>query len=269
MEIEMGRCLAVNDLEKPNPLLVPMLIHALGDDLPLEQFQCGKQGCRPVALVVVRHGLRATLVYRQALWGAVEGLNLGLLVDAENEYLFGRVEVQAHNIHGLLDELRIIAELESLDQVRLKTTGFPYPTDHEVVHAEFFRQTASAPMGGIARTLLRRPQNLRFDSTPNQGLPSAPRRVLLDAAKAELQKRVRHRPTLSRVTLSSFAISRFSYPCAASKTTFARRIKRAWVLFPRTQRSDVAFCSSVSSTRGAIRISSHSPLQRLTTSPTQ
>ena len=62
-------------------------------------------------------------------------------------------------------------------------------------------------------------------------------------------KRERQRPTLSRVTPSSFAISRFSLLCAASKTILARRIKRAGV-FPRAQRPSVAFCSSVSSTQG-------------------
>ena len=56
-----------------------------------------------------------TLDVAQTHWqqrlGAVEGLDLGFLVNAEHNRLMGRVEVEADDVSSLLDKERIVGEL--------------------------------------------------------------------------------------------------------------------------------------------------------------
>ena len=59
---------------------------------PVATFEGGEQRGRAVALVVVRHRCGAPLLQRQAGLGAVERLDLALLVDAEHERLVRRVQ---------------------------------------------------------------------------------------------------------------------------------------------------------------------------------
>jgi hypothetical protein len=58
-------------------------------------FERGEQRGGPVALVVVRHSAPAPALEGQAGLGAVEGLDLALLVRAQDDGVFGRVQVQA------------------------------------------------------------------------------------------------------------------------------------------------------------------------------
>jgi hypothetical protein len=53
MQIQIRRGFGVNLLQELDPLLVPMLGHAVGDDLPFRQFNGREQGRRAVAFVVV------------------------------------------------------------------------------------------------------------------------------------------------------------------------------------------------------------------------
>src|SRR5262245_29740589 len=78
-----GRHLALDGVEETNELLVPVALHAAADNLAVEHVERREQGGGAVALVIVRHGASPTLLQRQARLGAVERLDLALLVDRQ------------------------------------------------------------------------------------------------------------------------------------------------------------------------------------------
>ena len=80
-----GRHLGLDGVEEADELLMPVALHAAADDLALEHVERGEQGRRAVALVVVGHGAAAALLQRQAGLGAVERLDLALLVDRQHD----------------------------------------------------------------------------------------------------------------------------------------------------------------------------------------
>ena len=80
-----GWDLRLDLVEKADELLMPMPLHAAADDLAFEHVEGGKQGGGAVALVVVGHGAGAALLHGQAGLGAIERLDLALLVDREHD----------------------------------------------------------------------------------------------------------------------------------------------------------------------------------------
>jgi hypothetical protein len=86
-----GRDLALDGVQKPDELLMPVALHATADDLALQHVEGGEQGGRAVALVIVGHGPGPTLLQGQARLGAVQGLDLGLLIDTEDHGVGGRI----------------------------------------------------------------------------------------------------------------------------------------------------------------------------------
>jgi len=64
---------------------------------------------------------------RQAGLGAVQCLDLALLVHAQHHGLLGRVEVQAHDVDELLLEPRVARDLAGLHQVRFEPSRRPDP----------------------------------------------------------------------------------------------------------------------------------------------
>ena len=62
---------------------------------------------------------------RQARLRALQRLNLTFLVDAQQQCLVRRVQVQADDVGEFVDELGITGNLEGLDAMRLETMGVP------------------------------------------------------------------------------------------------------------------------------------------------
>jgi hypothetical protein len=67
-----------------------------------------------VADVVVAAALRHTGRHREDGLGAIEGLHLGLLVHAEHDGAFGWVQVQRDDVADLVDEQRVLGQLEGV-----------------------------------------------------------------------------------------------------------------------------------------------------------
>jgi len=61
--------------------------------------------------------------HRQHRRRPVQGLDLGLLVHTQHKRLFRRIQIQPDDVAHLVDELRIGADLERIDQVRFETWG--------------------------------------------------------------------------------------------------------------------------------------------------
>src|SRR6266487_3401516 len=70
---------------------MPVVLHVAADDSAVKDVKGGEQGGRAVAFIVVRHRAGATRLHRQPWLGAVEGLDLALLVDRENDGVGRRV----------------------------------------------------------------------------------------------------------------------------------------------------------------------------------
>lgn len=71
----------------------------------------GEQGGRAVALVIVGHGRGAALLQRQAGLGAIERLDLGLLIDREHQRVLGRVDVEPDHVPEVLDKTGVKTKL--------------------------------------------------------------------------------------------------------------------------------------------------------------
>jgi hypothetical protein len=77
----------------------------------------------------VGHRSGATLLHRQTGLGAVERLDLALLIDRENDGMGGWIGIEADDIAQFVDKLRVGGELELFHPVRLKTVRTPDALD--------------------------------------------------------------------------------------------------------------------------------------------
>ena len=147
MQIELGRRLGVDCLEEPDEFLVPMPRHAVADDFPIEHAQGRKQGGRAVAFVVVRHRSTAAFLQRKARLGAIEGLDLALLVDAQDQGLVRWIEVEPDDIVELLDKVRVPADLEGPDEMGLEVVSLPDTPNRRLAEALGLGHAPRAPVG--------------------------------------------------------------------------------------------------------------------------
>src|SRR3984893_4514308 len=99
-------------------LLVTMALHASADDLAFEYVESSKQSCCAVAFVVVGHGPCTALLHRQAGLSAIERLDLRLFIDREDDGMGGRIDIKPDHVAQLIDEIRVVGELELLDPER-------------------------------------------------------------------------------------------------------------------------------------------------------
>src|ERR1019366_7059255 len=100
-----------------------------------------------VALVIMRHRPRPSLLHRQAGLRAVQRLNLAFLVDAKYQRVFRRTHIQPHHIVRLLYEMWAIRQFEGLDQMRLQAVGVPDTLYRGFADSGSIRHAAAAPMG--------------------------------------------------------------------------------------------------------------------------
>src|ERR1035438_939854 len=78
-----------------------------------------------VAFVIVGHCAATPLLDWQPGLGAVQSLNLAFFVDAENDCLLRRIQVQTHDIGHLLQKLRIARQLEGFRAMWPKLVSAP------------------------------------------------------------------------------------------------------------------------------------------------
>ena len=67
----------------------------------------------------------AALLHRQARLGAVERLDLALLVDRQHDGVGRRIDVEADDVAELLDERRVVRQLEAAPAVRREAVRLP------------------------------------------------------------------------------------------------------------------------------------------------
>lgn len=93
------------------------------------------------------HTLRLTENHGQYGLTALQSLNLGFLVYAQDDRIVGRIHVETHDVADFLDEEIVGAEGERTLAMRLKFERAPDPADRTLAHAKFLRKLSRAPMG--------------------------------------------------------------------------------------------------------------------------
>jgi hypothetical protein len=78
-----------------------------------------------MANVVVRDAFDIAQTEREERLGAVEGLDLALLIDGQDDRVIGRVEVEPDDVANLLDEEGVRGDLEVLLTMGLEAEGLP------------------------------------------------------------------------------------------------------------------------------------------------
>ena len=96
-----GRDLALDGIEEADEFEVAVALHAAADHRAVEHAEGGEQGGGAVALVVVGHGPAAPGLDRQSRLGAVERLDLALLVDRQHHGVRRRIDIEPDDVGQL------------------------------------------------------------------------------------------------------------------------------------------------------------------------
>ncbi len=114
----VGRHLGVDGVEKTDELLMPVTLHVPADNGAVEHVEGGKQRRRAVPLAVVRHSAEPAPFQGQAGLGAVERLDLALLIYRQHDGVGRWVDVEADDVLELSGELRVVSLQRGLLAIR-------------------------------------------------------------------------------------------------------------------------------------------------------
>ena len=143
-------------VEECEELLVAVLLVAGAGDLAGRDLKRGVEAGCAVALVVVSHHRGLPRLHRKRRLRAIECLDLRFLVHAQHQRAFRRIEVEPDDVDHLLDQLRVLGELERADLVGLELVIAPDPVHRRRGDAGHRREPADAPMRGPVRRRLER-----------------------------------------------------------------------------------------------------------------
>lgn len=119
VDIQLGGHGLVDLAQEGQELLAPVARLTRGQHRTVEHVQCGEQGGRPVALVVVGDAFDVAEAHWQHRLRALQRLALALLVYADHQRVVRRAQVQAHHVTQLLDEERVVGQFEALGAMGL------------------------------------------------------------------------------------------------------------------------------------------------------
>ena len=160
--------------------------------------------------------------HRQDRGGAVQRLDLGLLIDAQHDGALGRVEIQADDVADLVDEQRVLGQLPRLGAVRLQPERTPDPGDRGLVEPDLGGHRPRRPMPGVPRTALQR-LVITSSTLASVILRGCPGRASSNRPSSpNSTNRPRHNATVLRCTPSRLATSVLLWPAAQPSTIRAR-----------------------------------------------
>ena len=119
-----------------------------------------RRGSVPNVVVCAAFGLPGT--HRQQRLRALQRLNLRFFVDAQDNGMLRRIQMQPDDVTHLVDEERIFGELERLAAMRLKAEGAPDAHHRTLRQAFGLRQAARAPVRGVLGRRLQRTRHRRL-----------------------------------------------------------------------------------------------------------
>jgi hypothetical protein len=149
------------DVQEPQEVGPGVSCAALADDRSGSDFQRGVQTGQSIARVVMSLPGWKAWAERQNRLRPVQRLDLGLLVDTQDDGVGRWVHVEADHIVDLLFGVGIRGELERLDPMGLQVMSLPDSVDRAVRHPHLSGQLAGTPMSqAIARGRQRFGHNL-------------------------------------------------------------------------------------------------------------
>jgi hypothetical protein len=237
---------AGDELEEGQELGVSMPVKAAAGDLAGGDLQGGEQAGDAVPDIIVGAPLGQPRAQRQGWRGAVQRLDLGLLVHTEHDRAGRRFQVQGTQVGDLGQQLGIGGELERLDAVRGKVVVGPDPSDRHAADLEVAGQGPGRPVRdtevggrpgqGDGDDL--GPASLVDDAgSARAGLVVQPAQTLAGIAARQRTTAWREQPTWA-------AIRVLVWPSAASSTIRARMASPAGTDVERAQRPSVTASGS-------------------------
>lgn len=148
VNVQLSRYGLVDLAQEGQELLVSVARLAGGQHGAVENVQGSKQRSRAVALVVVGDALDVAKPHGQHGLGAPLRLALTLLVHADHQGVFRRAQVQGDHIAQLLNEERVVGELEALRSMRLQPKQLEIPCDAGLGNAGLGSHCAHTPERG-------------------------------------------------------------------------------------------------------------------------
>jgi hypothetical protein len=163
--------------------MMAMVLHVVADDDAVKNVQSGgEQGGSAVAFLVVRHGAEAALLQRQVRLGAVDGLDLGLLVDRQARWhARRRIDMEPDYVAQFGGVLELAIAVRRLQPVRL-----PNPSHGAGADAARLRHQVGGRHDSLGHLLAARRKargvalvaQKAVDALLHEPLPPAPETVL-------------------------------------------------------------------------------------------
>src|SRR5262245_33074043 len=151
MDRHLLRHLRLYGVEESDELLMAMALHIVTDDGAVEDVEGGEQCCGAMAFIVVRHGAGTARLHRQARLGAIERLDLALLVNREHNGVGRRVHVEADYVLEFLCKLWIVRQLEGLNAMWGELVGLEDALYRPQAHSRRLSQHPAGPMSCFPR----------------------------------------------------------------------------------------------------------------------
>ena len=107
MDVEAVGDVTVDEVQEPPELFSAVTRREIRDDIAGGDVERRVQVGGAVADVVMGPPLGRSWQQRKHWRGAIQCLDLALLVDTQHDCRVGRVHIQTHDITDLIDELRI------------------------------------------------------------------------------------------------------------------------------------------------------------------
>jgi len=196
--------IAADQVEKANPFLVAMLIHAGANDFAAEGIHCGKQRGCAIALVIMGHRLASALLERKPWLSSVQSLDLTLLIAGEDQRVLGRVEIKADDVFKFFLKPLVVGKFETGHPMRLQPMRRPDASNSGCAYSRSFRHRGPAPVRASRRRVLdRHLHNARASRCGNRRDASRPGLIFENTRKPSLSVAVSPAPNLHDIFAQS------------------------------------------------------------------
>jgi len=152
----LARIASGQTLEEDEEVVAVVGGAAFTDDLSAGDLECGEEARDSGAAVVMSLTRGQPGSHRQQWLSSLQGLDLGLLVEAEHDGVCRRIQIEADDIMDSLFRVRIGDELELLELVGLEIVGFPDAMDGHVGDARAAGHLPGCPLSEASLWLLER-----------------------------------------------------------------------------------------------------------------
>ncbi len=125
MKVECGWNAQLDLFEEAEILLMTVALLARSNDFTASNVESGEKGCCSMSLVVMGNTFDVTQSHGKHGLSAIKGLDLALLINAQDHRFVRGMKVKANNITHFLDEERVSGELKMALAVWLKPKGLP------------------------------------------------------------------------------------------------------------------------------------------------